>query len=70
MADFGKVLVLHGPNLNLLGLREPQHYGSDTLASINQQLIDLGAQQKVAVETFQSNREYEIIERIHAALQD
>lgn len=70
MADIGKILVLHGPNLNLLGLREPQHYGSNTLASINQQLIDLGASQKVSVETFQSNREYEIIERIHATLQD
>ncbi len=70
MADIGKILVLHGPNLNLLGLREPQHYGSNTLANINQGLIDLGASQKVSVETFQSNREYEIIERIHATLQD
>jgi 3-dehydroquinate dehydratase-2 len=70
MADIGKILVLHGPNLNLLGLREPQHYGSNTLASINQGLIDLGTRHKVSVETFQSNREYEIIERIHATLQD
>mgnify|MGYP001586574962 CR=1 FL=1 len=70
MAELGKILVLHGPNLNLLGLREPQHYGSDTLASINQDLIDLGTRHKVSVETFQSNREYELIERIHATLGD
>ncbi|QLG87092.1 type II 3-dehydroquinate dehydratase [Chitinibacter bivalviorum] len=65
-----KILVLHGPNLNLLGLREPQHYGNTTLDAINQNLIAQGAAQQVEVITFQSNREYELIERIHAAYQE
>ncbi|QLI82630.1 type II 3-dehydroquinate dehydratase [Chitinibacter fontanus] len=67
MSSNDKILVLHGPNLNLLGLREPQHYGNATLDSINQTLIELGKNHQVEVTTFQSNREYELIERIHAA---
>jgi 3-dehydroquinate dehydratase-2 len=67
MSSNDKILVLHGPNLNLLGLREPQHYGNVTLDSINQNLVDLGKSHQIEVSTFQSNREYELIERIHSA---
>ncbi|WP_157669929.1 type II 3-dehydroquinate dehydratase [Chitinibacter sp. GC72] len=67
MSSNDKILVLHGPNLNLLGLREPQHYGNVTLDSINQNLVDLGKSHQIEVSTFQSNREYELIERIHTA---
>lgn len=65
-----KILVLHGPNLNLLGVREPQHYGADTLASINARLVELGLTRSAEVQAFQSNREYELIERIHASMND
>jgi 3-dehydroquinate dehydratase II len=61
------LLVLHGPNLNLLGTREPQHYGLSTLEDINQALKARGAQCGVIVESFQSNHEGALIERIHAA---
>jgi len=62
-----RILVLHGPNLNLLGSREPDHYGSDTLADINQQLIELGDQLGADVINFQSNHEGEIVDRIQQA---
>ncbi len=65
-----KILVLHGPNLNLLGRREPEIYGADTLDDINQQLV---AQAQVAghsLEAFQSNSEEKLINRIHAAFDD
>lgn len=65
-----KILVLHGPNLNLLGVREPQHYGADTLAAINIRLTEQGSTRDAAVATFQSNREYELVERIQATLSD
>ncbi len=65
-----KILVLHGPNLNLLGDREAQHYGSDTLAAIDERLAQLGRQAGVAVVSFQSNAEAPLIERIHAARVD
>jgi 3-dehydroquinate dehydratase-2 len=65
-----KILVLHGPNLNLLGTREPQIYGHATLAEID---ADLGARGKAAghaVEAFQSNAEHELIDRVHRARTD
>jgi 3-dehydroquinate dehydratase II len=62
-----QVLVLHGPNLNLLGTREPEHYGSQTLADIDAALKDQGAAAGVSVECFQSNTEGELVNRIHAA---
>lgn len=61
------VLVLNGPNLNLLGSREPQIYGTETLASINVRLVRLGQIHGARVESFQSNHEGALIERIHAA---
>jgi 3-dehydroquinate dehydratase-2 len=60
------ILVLHGPNLNLLGLREPEHYGSDTLSSINQTLTDIATQAGVALEAFQSNTEGDLVTKIQS----
>ena len=68
--DARRILVLHGPNLNLLGVREPQHYGSDTLEDINQRLRLQAQAAGFALETLQSNAEYVLIERVHAALAD
>lgn len=61
------VLVLHGPNLNLLGSREPQHYGAQTLDEINLALVAQGEAAGRRVSTFQSNAEHALIERVHAA---
>ncbi len=61
------VIILHGPNLNLLGLREPAIYGATTLAQIDSQLIELGASLGTAVQSFQSNHEGVIVDTIHAA---
>lgn len=58
------ILVLHGPNLNLLGVREPEHYGSVTLASINDALQAQAKQANIALETYQSNSEAEIVAKI------
>ena len=65
-----RILVLHGPNLNLLGTREPSHYGSQTLAEVDDALREQGAAVGVAVSCFQSNAEHELISRIHAARED
>jgi 3-dehydroquinate dehydratase-2 len=64
------ILVLHGPNLNLLGTREPDVYGRVTLADIDRRLVDRGQAAGVVVRTFQSNAEAPLIERIHAAKSD
>lgn len=61
------LLVLNGPNLNLLGKREPGHYGTQTLEQIHQRLQQQAADAGHQCECFQSNREYELIERIHTA---
>ncbi|MDP2072420.1 type II 3-dehydroquinate dehydratase [Methylotenera sp.] len=60
------ILVLHGPNLNLLGLREPEHYGNATLASINQTLSDNAKLAGVELEAFQSNAEADLVTKIQA----
>ncbi len=60
------VLVLHGPNLNLLGLREPEHYGNLTLADIDNNLQALAQQANIALETYQSNAEAEIVAKIQS----
>ncbi|WP_305856567.1 type II 3-dehydroquinate dehydratase [Balneatrix alpica] len=64
-----KLLVLHGPNLNLLGTREPQIYGATTLADINQSLQAQAQQAGHELDAFQSNAEHELIERVHQARQ-
>ena len=61
------LLVINGPNLNLLGTREPAHYGVDTLASINQRLDQMASANGYSIECFQSNSETELIEHIHRA---
>ena len=60
------ILVIHGPNLNLLGTREPAVYGSTTLADINQRLTAVAAAAGVGLEHFQSNHEGALIDRLHA----
>jgi 3-dehydroquinate dehydratase-2 len=62
-----KILVIHGPNLNMLGKREPEYYGSETLLDINQQLIKLAATANLEIETFQSNIEGELVSKIQEA---
>lgn len=61
------ILVLHGPNLNLLGTREPEVYGHDTLADIDGQLAEQAGARGHALQTFQSNAEHELIDRVHQA---
>lgn len=63
-----RVLVLHGPNLNLLGQREPEVYGRTTLATIDERLVQLGLDLGLQVTTFQSNWEGALIDQIHAAV--
>jgi 3-dehydroquinate dehydratase II len=62
-----KILVLHGPNLNMLGSREPQHYGAASLDDINVSLHAIAAQQGVELDILQSNAEHELVDRIHLA---
>ncbi|BBE49636.1 3-dehydroquinate dehydratase 1 [Ferriphaselus amnicola] len=64
------VLVLHGPNLNLLGSREPAVYGRVTLVEIDQKLAQFAREQGAELSAFQSNAESALIERIHAARLD
>jgi len=65
-----RILVMHGPNLNLLGGAETEHYGRDTLAAIDQRLAEQGRKAGVTVESFQSNAEVELVERVHSAKSD
>ena len=64
------LLIINGPNLNLLGTREPEHYGSDTLESINSKLSQMAADNDLSLASVQSNAEAELIETIHKAAQD
>jgi 3-dehydroquinate dehydratase-2 len=65
-----QVLVLHGPNLNLLGTREPEVYGSQTLSQIDAELSKIAAEAGVALASFQSNHEGALVDRIQAARTD
>ena len=62
-----QILVINGPNLNLLGVREPDHYGSDTLDSISEKLSAVASDLGANINFFQSNAEHEIVEKLHAA---
>ena len=64
------ILLLHGPNLNLLGTREPSHYGQQTLADINDQAYQTVAGKGIKLTILQSNAEHDLIERVHAAATD
>ncbi len=65
-----KILVIHGPNLNLLGEREPGVYGSTSFAELNTMIKDRGEKLGMEVEIFQSNHEGAIIDKLHAARKD
>lgn len=62
-----RILVIHGPNLNLLGEREPGIYGSDSIENLNSSIIDRAKEQGLECEIFQSNHEGAIIDKLHAA---
>ncbi len=64
------VLVIQGPNLNLLGMREPEVYGTITLDDIHKKLADLAKQADISLETYQSNHEGELIDRVQKAKKD
>jgi 3-dehydroquinate dehydratase-2 len=65
-----EILVLNGPNLNLLGTREPELYGRDTLEGINARLTQQAKAAGVGIQFFQSNAEHELVARIQKAMQD
>ena len=64
------ILVLHGPNLNLLGEREPQHYGNQTLEDINQALKNIASAKSIQLETMQSNSEADLVNKIQSLSKD
>ncbi len=70
MSKNTSILVIQGPNLNLLGTREPEVYGRTTLADIHQKLGEIAKADAVELATFQSNHEGELIDRIQQAKQD
>jgi 3-dehydroquinate dehydratase II len=65
-----RILILHGVNLNMFGKRDPQYYGTFTLADLDNKLRELGKELGVEVTTFQTNHEGEMCERIHRAFEE
>jgi 3-dehydroquinate dehydratase-2 len=65
-----RILVINGPNLNLLGLREPGIYGTQTLADTERSLTELATAHRIGVAFFQSNHEGALVDRVHAARED
>jgi len=61
-----RILLINGPNLNLLGQREPGHYGRDTLAAIEERLKSQAAGRGATLESYQSNAEHELVDRVQA----
>jgi len=68
--DPGTVLVLHGPNLNLLGTARTSSWGTETLAEVDARLVDEAARRGVRLSAFQSNHEGALVDRVHAARDD
>ncbi len=64
------ILILNGPNLNLLGVREPCHYGTETLDDINSRLGEQVSEASAHLHAFQSNAEHELVDRVHAAAEE
>ena len=69
MSQIHRILLLNGPNLNMLGAREPKHYGSISLASIEEKIQTLATQHNIKVECFQANSEEKLINKIHESFQ-
>ncbi|MFD1805301.1 type II 3-dehydroquinate dehydratase [Pasteurella oralis] len=69
MAQKSRILLLNGPNLNMLGAREPKHYGRLSLSAIEQHLHALADQYQLQLDCFQSNSEEKLIEKIHQSFQ-
>ena len=68
MTEQKKILVIHGPNLNMLGKREPDVYGTDTLKDVNKMLVQRATELGLSVEAFQSNHEGELVDKIQEAV--
>jgi len=64
-----RILVLNGPNLNLLGVREPEHYGADTLDAINKRLVAKAESAGIVLESYQSNAEADLVAKLHSLFQ-
>ncbi|MEM7031196.1 MAG: type II 3-dehydroquinate dehydratase [Chloroflexota bacterium] len=64
-----KILLMHGPNLNLLGTREPEIYGSTTLSEINEWVIMWATERDIEIQTFQANSEGALVDKLHEAMQ-
>lgn len=69
MSQKSRILLLNGPNLNMLGAREPAHYGRQSLADIENHLKNLAAQHNVELDCFQANSEEKLIDKIHQSFQ-
>lgn len=69
MSQTHRILLLNGPNLNMLGAREPKHYGNISLTSIEEKIQTLATQHNVKVECFQANSEEKLINKIHESFQ-
>lgn len=69
MSQTHRILLLNGPNLNMLGAREPKHYGNISLTSIEEKIQTLASQHNVKVECFQANSEEKLINKIHESFQ-
>ena len=69
MSQTHRILLLNGPNLNMLGAREPKHYGNISLTSIEEKIQTLATQYNVKVECFQANSEEKLINKIHESFQ-